>query len=101
MMKRRLMSPYFLLMGVLTGAFALQRASNSFVIAGLRVMPERWNKEANFEKLVHYAREASKQGAQLVITPEGFLEGYVVGNPGVTEERYRSVVESLDGSLLL
>ena len=66
-------------------------------------MPERWNKEANFEKLVRYAREASKQGAQLVITPEGFLEGYVVNtgaNPGVTEERYRSVVESLDGRLL-
>jgi len=79
-------------------------ASNSFVIAGLRVMPERWNKEANFHKIEHWAREAAAQGAQLVITPEGFLEGSVgnsSANPGVTEERYRATAESLDGQMLL
>jgi len=88
----------------LAGACALQGASNSFLLAGLRVMPERWNKEANYQKLDRWARDAAKLGAQLVITPEGFLEGYVVNtsaNPGTTEERYRSVVESLDGRLLM
>jgi predicted amidohydrolase len=88
----------------LAGACAVQGASNSFLIAGLRVMPERWNKEANFRKIEHWARQAAAQGAQLVITPEGFLEGYVVNtsaNPDTTEDRYRSVVESLDGPLLL
>ena len=34
-------------------------ASNSFLIAGLRVTPERWNKEANFQKIEHWAREAA------------------------------------------
>jgi predicted amidohydrolase len=68
---------YFLL----AGASVLPGASNSFVIAGLRVMPERWNKEANFQKIEYWAREAAAQGAQLVTTPEGFLEGYV-GNDG-------------------
>src|SRR3954466_6313859 len=90
-------------LGLLTGAGALTGAPNSFLIAALRVMPEAWNKEANFQKLDHWARQAAQQGAQLVITPEGFLEGYVVNsgkNPDTTEERYRSVVESLDGRLL-
>jgi predicted amidohydrolase len=89
---------------LLAGASVLPGASNSFLIAGLRVMPERWNKEANFQKIEHWAREAAAQGAQLVITPEGFLEGYVgndEANPGVTEERYRAVGESLDGRMLL
>ena len=82
----------------------LQGSSDAFLIAGLRVMPDRWNKEANLQKLEHWAREAAVKGASLVITPEGFLEGYVANtsaNPGVTEERYRSVGESIDGPLLL
>ena len=89
---------------LLAGASILPGASNSFLIAGLRVMPERWNKEANFQKIDRWAREAAAQGAQLVITPEGFLEGYVgndKANPGVTEEQYRAVGESLDGRMLL
>jgi predicted amidohydrolase len=90
--------------GFLACACAVDAASNSFILAALRVMPERWNKEANYQKLDHWAREAVKKGAQLVITPEGFLEGYVVNtsaNPDTTEERYRSIVESLDGRLLM
>ena len=82
----------------------LRGAGDSFLIAGLRVMPDRWNKQGNLEKLDHWAREAVRQGANMVITPEGFLEGYVANtsaNPGVTEERYRAVGESLDGALLL
>jgi len=88
----------------LAGTPVLQGASDSFLIAGLRVMPDRWNKDANLQKLDHWAREAVKQGASLVITPEGFLEGYVANtsaNPGVTEERYRAVGESIDGPLLM
>ena len=84
-------------------AVCLQAAPISFTVAGLRVTPERWNKEANFAKLVLYARQAHARGAKLVITPEGFLEGYVANdkaNPGVSEERYRSVGEGIDGPLI-
>lgn len=84
-------------------AACLQAAPISFTVAGLRVTPERWNKEANFAKLVTYARQASARGAKLVITPEGFLEGYVANdkqNPGVSEERYRSIGEGIDGPLI-
>jgi predicted amidohydrolase len=74
-----------------------------FTIAGLRVTPEFWNKEANFAKLNTYARQAAAKGAQVVVTPEGFLEGYV-GNekahPELTRERYYAIGEPIDGPIL-
>jgi predicted amidohydrolase len=111
MIKLRFYPHHFISMGITAKLILLaslmtvvsMQGSESFTIAGLRVTPERWNKEANFEKLTHYAREACKHGAKLVITPEGFLEGYVGNsgaNPGVDEERYRSIGESIDGMLL-
>jgi len=93
----------FCLLAVLLATACLGAAPISFTVAGLRVTPERWNKEANFAKLATYAREASARGAKLVITPEGFLEGYVANdkqNPGVSEERYRSIGEGIDGPLI-
>ena len=78
-------------------------ADGSFVVAGLSVMPEPWDKEANYRKLERYTREAAGRGAQVVISPEGFLEGYV-GNekrtPGLTRERYLAAGERIDGPLL-
>jgi predicted amidohydrolase len=73
------------------------------VVAGLKLMPERWNKEANFAKLQRYARDAAGKGAELVLAPEGFLEGYVGNvhaNPGTTRKRYFEAGESLDGPLI-
>lgn len=72
----------------------------SLTIAGLRIMPERWNKAANLAKLEHYARVAADAGANLAFAPEGFVEGYVANvkaNPGVTREKYFEVTEPIDG----
>ena len=75
----------------------------SFTIAGLQITPQPWNKQANLEKLERYARRAAAQGAQVIVSPEGFLEGYV-GNrnrtPDLTWEKYRAAGERLDGPLL-
>ncbi len=75
----------------------------SLTLAGLSLTPEPWNKQANLAKLEKYARQAAGTGAELVITPEGFLEGYV-GNrgrsPGLTREKYVSVGEKIDGPAL-
>jgi predicted amidohydrolase len=78
-------------------------AEQDVVVAGLKLMPERWNKEANFAKLQRYSRDAAGKGAELVLAPEGFLEGYVGNvhaNPGTTRERYFEAGESLDGPLI-
>src|SRR5262245_19517422 len=76
----------------------------AMTVAGLRIMPERWNKASNLAKFEQYARAASAKGAQLAIAPEGFLEGYIANvkaNPGTTAEKYRAIAESLDGAPLL
>ncbi|MCC7499274.1 MAG: carbon-nitrogen hydrolase family protein [Bryobacterales bacterium] len=75
----------------------------SFNVAGLRVMATEWDKEANFAKLDRYARIAASRGAQVVATPEGFLEGYVANIKRVTDltpERYMAVAEPINGPLL-
>jgi predicted amidohydrolase len=91
-----------LLAGMLLAASALP-GEVSFNVAGLRMMPHRWDKQANFTKMERFAREAAAKGANLVITPEGFLEGYVGNdhaNKDLTREKYFAVGEAIDGPLL-
>lgn len=81
----------------------VQAADKSFVFAGLSITPEAWDKAANMAKLERFATDAASRGADVIATPEGFLEGYV-GNrshsPNLTREEYASVTETLDGPLL-
>ena len=87
----------------LPAASSLPAADANFIFAGLSMMPEPWNKEANFAKLERFAREAAGKGANAIAAPEGFLEGYV-GNikhsPGLTEGQYSKAGEELGGPLL-
>ena len=87
-----------------SAAWAADVKENGFIVAGLRMMPEPWNKQANFEKIERFTREAASRGAQLVITPEGFLEGYVANTgqnqPFHSREKYLAVGEAIDGPFL-
>jgi len=47
-------------------------------VASLMLQPVKWDKEANQARLDKAIRAAREQGAELVVTPEGALEGYVV-----------------------
>jgi len=90
------------LVGVLLVSSVLS-AEVSFTVAGLRLMPARWDKEANFTKLEKYAHEAASLGAEVVVTPEGFLEGYVgndKANKDLTRERYLQVGEPVEGPFM-
>jgi predicted amidohydrolase len=73
---------------------------SSFVIGVLRVTPDRWDKEANFKKLEHYARLAKSRGAQLVVTPESFLDGYVSNDSDLDRNRYQNIGEPVDGPIM-
>jgi predicted amidohydrolase len=88
---------------LLSASLAMGAEPVSFIVAGLQLVPEPWDKAANLAKLESYARRAAAQGAQVILTPEGFLEGYV-GNrnrtKNLTWEKYRRAGESLDGPLL-
>lgn len=46
--------------------------------AALSIKPKKWDKTANADKLEDFVRQAAAEGAELVVAPEGFLEGYIV-----------------------
>lgn len=87
-----------LLLGILLSAMLTN--SSSLTIGALRVMPVRWNKEANFQKLDKYARLAVAQGAQLVVTPEGFMDGYISNDADLDRQKYLAIGEPIDGPLM-
>ncbi|MFV2068747.1 MAG: carbon-nitrogen hydrolase family protein [Pirellulales bacterium] len=87
-----------------------ERESKTLRVASLSIMPAKWDKRANAQRIETQVREAARRGAKLVITPEGVLEGYVVNQ--VIEEsdrvrkaqlvaRFRKVAEPIDGPYLV
>jgi len=81
-------------------------SAKSIRVASLSILPVKWDKSANAKKIERMVRQAAGQGAQLVITPEGVLEGYVVGE--VVREtdpdkkaklirRFNDIAEPIDG----
>src|SRR5580700_3658182 len=61
-----------------------------------------WAEEDNFERLEAYVREAARRRAQLVVAPEGVLDGYPAGaDPDVTKKRMLSIAQTVpDGPYL-
>jgi len=63
-------------------------------VASLMVQPVKWDKEANQERLEKAIRQAKRAGADLIVTPEGALEGYVVNEViRATGEKRRELTE--------
>ena len=65
-------------------------------LAGLVVPMVKLDIEGNTTKVCEMIREAAKQGAQVVCTPESALDGYCVSTKGLTVERFADVAETLD-----
>jgi predicted amidohydrolase len=72
----------------------------TFMFAGLKLLPAKYDKAANFARLDAAARKAAAAGAEFIVTPEGYLEGYVGNtkmNPELTREKYLAIAETADG----
>jgi predicted amidohydrolase len=52
--------------------------SNTLRVASVSFVPTKWDKDANVEQIEKLMHDAARQGARLVVTPEGALDGYVV-----------------------
>lgn len=78
-------------------------------VASLSIVPEKWAKAANAKKVERMIYQAAGEGADLVITPEGVLEGYVV-NEVIREkdpakraqltQKFMQVAEPIDGPFI-
>jgi predicted amidohydrolase len=76
-------------------------------IASVSVLPEKWEKEKNWERTEKMVRTAAVEGgAQVVVTPEGVLEGYVINEVNQQEDtttqmqkvdRFFALGEPIDG----
>ena len=74
-------------------------------VASLMIRPVKWDKDANRARLERAIREAQRAGAELIVTPEGALEGYVVNEviraTGAKRreltERFGALAEPCDG----
>lgn len=77
--------------------------SGKVKIASLSYIPVKWDKEPNLKTIEKMAREAASEGAQILITPEGGLEGYLIDELRKSPERekwepkFREIAEPLDG----
>jgi len=66
--------------------------SDAIRIASCSIMPEKWNKAANLEKMLSFMDEAMREEPDLIVTPEGCLEGYVV-NEAIKLDRAAEMME--------
>ncbi len=83
-------------------------AARQIRIAAIGFVPKKWDKEANFQKLVGLIEKAARAKPDLIIAPEGILEGYVIDsvrkadeeNPGSADKKFLDIAEPLDGKYI-
>lgn len=88
----------------------IKQSQTHIRVASAAVLPEKWDKETNWKRIEKMATEAAKAGdAQIVVTPEGVLEGYVINEVnGVKDKaekdkiiaKFNEVAEPLDGAYI-
>lgn len=80
---------------------SLSAADIAFTVASLKVMPALGDKEGNYARFEKLAREAAARGAALVVTPEGYLDGYAGGgpkqHPNMNRAKLAALAEPIDG----
>lgn len=85
-------------------AIASTAAGAEFTVAALKVMPAVGDSAANYARFEQLARQAAASGADLIVTPECFLDGYMGSpkfRPGMTREKMlQSHAEAIDGPTL-
>ena len=77
-------------------------------VAAIGFLPGKWEKETNLQKLVRLIEEAAKAKPDLIVAPEGILEGYVIDlvrkadeeNPGSADRKFLDIAEPLDGKCI-
>lgn len=74
---------------------------NKVRLAMLRAVPAKWQLDANFELFRRAVTMAAEQRVQILVTPEGWLDGYASTAKDSTPERIRAIAQELDASSYL
>lgn len=61
-------------------------------IASCAIMPKKWDKAVNADKMIRFMTDAVQNPTDLIMTPEGCLEGYVI-NEVIAENRGAEMLE--------
>ena len=79
-------------------------------VASLSIVPDKWEKEINWNRIEMMVRKASVEGgAKVIVTPEGILDGYVIEEANnikdLTEKnmilaKFQDVAEPINGTYI-
>ena len=67
-------------------------------LALLHGVPEKWNLDSNFAIFLKQLDIASAQGAEIIVTPECWLDGYAAPDKTSTPDRLRTIAQPLEES---
>jgi len=67
-------------------------------LALMRGVPVKWGLDKNFDMFLRMAAEAASKKADILITPECWLDGYAAPDKSSTPEKLRAVAQDLDSS---
>jgi len=63
---------------ILQGQGLPEDQEDDIKVASLSFIPVKWDKEANLATMDKMAREAAANGAAIIVTTEGALDGYLI-----------------------
>ena len=73
---------------------------NQVRATAISIKPKKWDRQSNADKLERFVREAAKDSPDLIVTPEGVLEGYVASEvtkkPELAQQML-DIAEPIDG----
>ncbi len=83
------------LLSVPAAESSAQRSAGTVRVAGIVLKWVPGDRQANYQRAERLIRQAAAHGAQIVATPESFLDGYAVRNPELGKEQLRALAEPI------
>jgi predicted amidohydrolase len=96
---RRPVNGFFL--GIVSGEDLMANASRKVLVGMMKAMPAKWDAKGNFAIFESLFLRHAKDGLDVFITPECFLDGYAVTEPNWTPARFRRVAQAVGRSEIL
>jgi predicted amidohydrolase len=76
----------------------VSEAKNAVRVALMHGVPEKWNLDRNFATFLKLSEAAAAEHADILITPECWLDGYAAPDKASTPDRLRAVAQDLGDS---